>query len=360
MIRLSYSLMVIATGLLSGCVASSVSPITQPYKISVSKKADQSVPGGMTVNTESLGEVHLEKPLLAAEFDGRLFYSDSARGPKDAQAQFMDISFKNLASERVINLSPMLFLQREGVSGMEENEILEALRSESFHFGSSVFLVVESEKHRAVFQLNTTWLDHPDYIYLQTDLKGIEWDFYAKMFEVHRLKKKGDPDSTEYPRGSIDRDVTSSEVKGSGDPLFAGEPLFTVINTGKMKGVPYRFKIIREDKDLIEMGFTAENLQRLSDRHVWKSENKTCPPDEDLRSMHGEHVVLTWKESNDSNTYSTKAIFWSRVPGLQFELDQPWRLGEIRRGLQNLKINDLYWHSLDYHEGGVTLRGGAL
>ena len=122
---------------LAGCVAQSVSGTTASYKISISTEVDEPVEGGMTVATEALGQVHLGKPVLAAEI------SDTKSIVDDGNL-YRAISFESLGPERIVNLSPRLFLQRAEVTGMKEEDILEALRSDALAPGSPVFLVIET------------------------------------------------------------------------------------------------------------------------------------------------------------------------------------------------------------------------
>ena len=337
---------------LAGCVAQSVSGTTASYKISISTEVDEPVEGGMTVATEALGQVHLGKPVLAAEI------SDTKSIVDDGNL-YRDISFESLGPERIVNLSPMLFLQRAEVTGMKEEDILEALRSDALAPGSPVFLVIETVEKRLAFKLKTTCLDHPDHVYIQADLNKAKWnvDAYATTFEIHSLKEAGDPGAIEFSniRTPINDEAGSPVLQGTS--LYAGDSLFTISTNGKIAGMPSWFKIIREGKDL---GLSEEDLESLSDRHVWKDPNKTCPSFDEIQAMHGRHMLMTWKEPRDSKVYASRVIFWSSPPGIQFEMDEPWRLEEIKRGLRNLGIRRLGWSSLGYMERGVSISGGAL
>ena len=174
----------VAAVVLSGCMTRSVSGTMASYKISISTEVDEPVEDGMTVKTESLGQVHLGKPLLSAEI------SNMSSIVEDGYP-FRDISFESLGPETVLNLSPMLFLQRDAVTGMKEEEILSALNSEALVPESPVFLIVETDEKRVVFKLKTTRLDHPDYVYIQTDLQNAKWDVdaYATTFEIHQISQ---------------------------------------------------------------------------------------------------------------------------------------------------------------------------
>ncbi|GEM_PF-4791485 len=96
------------------------------FKISVATKVDQPVEGGSSVQTESIGLVHLGKPLLAAEFDSDM---NGINFGKAGLSHFMDFSIESLGPQRALNLPPTLFLNREGVKGMEADVILERLKS---------------------------------------------------------------------------------------------------------------------------------------------------------------------------------------------------------------------------------------
>ncbi len=341
----------VAAFVLSGCMTRSVSGTMASYKISISTEVDEPVEDGMTVKTESLGQVHLGKPLLSAEISNMISIVEDGY-------PFRDISFESLGPETVLNLSPMLFLQRDAVTGMKEEEILSALNSEALVPGSPVFLIVETHEKRVVFKLKTTRLDHPDYVYIQTDLQNAKWDVdaYATTFEIHQLKDPGSSGAIEYSNIRSAFDETGSEELPA-TPLYAGESLFTISTTGYSSGLPSRFKIIREGKDL---GLSEEVLKSLSDRHVWKDPNKTSPSVDEIETMHGRHMLMTWKEPRNSKVFASRILFWSAPPGIQFEMDEPWRLEEIKRGLRSLGIKGLGWSSVEYIEGGVSISGGSL
>lgn len=341
-----------AVFMLTGCMTRSVSGTMGSYKISISTEVDEPVEDGLTVKTQSLGQVHLGKPLLSAEISNMVSTVDNVY-------PFRDISFESLGPEKVINLSPMLFLQRDEVTGMKEEEILSALNSQSLVSGSAVFLVVETYEKRVVFKLKTTRLDHPDYVYIQTDLKNAKWDVdaYATTFEIHQLKDPGSSGAIEYSNIRSAFDETGSEELPA-TPLYAGESLFTISTTGYSSGLPSRFKIIREGKDLV--GHSAEALESLSDRHVWKDPNKTCPSVDEIQAMHGRHMLMTWKEPRNPELIASRVLFWSVPPGIQFEMDEPWRLEEVKSGLRSLGIKGLGWSSIDYSDGGISISGGTL
>ena len=122
--------------------------------------------------------------------------------------------------------------------------------------------------------------------------------------------------------------------------------------------MPSWFKIIREGKDLV--GLSAEALESMSDRHVWKDPNKTCPSVDEIQGMHGRHMLMTWKEPRNSEVFASRILFWSAPPGIQFEMDEPWRLEEIKRGIRSLGLKGLGWSSVEYTEGGVSISGGSL
>jgi hypothetical protein len=348
----------------SGCMTRGGPSAPVSYRISISTQADAPVSGELTVKTESMGRVNLDRPLLSAEFAGGMLTQKSPMGIPMSQSQWMDLCQNELGPERVVQLTPMMFLNREGVNGMEEDAILEALGNEALDPGNEVFMTVETDQKRAVFKLKTTWLDHPDHVYLQSDLGETEWDFSVNMFEIHPLKEAGDSTSAADQVDSPAENSWAAMIlwKGSPDTVveFEKEPLFTVMDLGMTSGLPNRFKIIRDKQALLEMGYSAETVESLSDRHVWKNADQTCPPDEQIRAMHGRHVVVTWKEPRKSQTFAMRALFWSRTPGLQFEMDQPWRLEEIKRDLRSLGIPGLRWSSIDYEEGGTSITGGSL
>ena len=349
----------VAAVVLSGCMTRSVSGIMDTYKISISTEVDEPVEDGMTIKTESLGQVHLGKPLLSAEISNMISNVED-------NYPFRDISFESLGPERVINLSPMLFLQRDAAigmrdaaTGMKEEEILSALNSEDLLPGSPVFLIVETHEKRVVFKLKTTRLDQPDYVYIQTDLNNAKWnvDAYATTFEIHHLKDPGSSGAIEYSNIRSSFDETGSEELPV-TPLYAGESLFTIQTSGYSSGLPSRFRIIREGKDLV--GLSADALESMSDRHVWKDPNKTCPSVDEIQGMHGRHMLMTWKEPRNSKVFASRVLFWSAPPGIQFEMDEPWRLEEIKRALRSLGLKGLGWSSIEYMEGGVSITGGSL
>lgn len=328
------------------------------FKVSVAKKVDQPVEGGSSVQTESIGLVHLGKPLLAAEF------GSDRNGVNFLLADlshFMDFSFESLGPQRALNLPPYLFLNREGVKGMEADVILERLKSEDLAPGKQIYLVVETDNKRVVFALKTTWLDHPDYVFIQKNFDDLKWDYNSQRgdFEVRQIKSEQDIDSTGFP-GSPQLQTGDGSGEGIADEfLYAGEKLFKVTTIGWSSGMPSRVKIKNEGEST---AFTMEQLQ----------------------SLHGEKVVLTW-EPNAPNQLqrgggnrqpsaeglaneevnsrvAASAIFWSSMPGLQFEMDSWSKVNEIKNALRNLDLGifGIQWRTIDYRGKGVRIKSGSL
>ena len=354
---------------LSSCMRSQHTPVGSSYKILIAAKVDQPVEGGISAKTGSLGLVHLGKPLLAAEFQHDIHQSNFMHGQR---FHFIDFSIESLEPQRVLNLPPTLFLNREGVKGMEADVILERLKSEELATGKQVYLIVETEANRVIFALRTTRLDHPDYVFIQKNFDYLKWDYNSRRgeYEVRQRKSEQDKDSTGFPRSPQSQTGDGSGEGAADEFLYAGEKLFKVTSYGWSSGMPSRVKIKNDGKST---GFSIEELQ----------------------SLHGERVVLTWqtndpqrlvgipralgrpsnrqqgsssRQSSDSEEAygdgipraAASAIFWSSIPGLHFEMDQPWRLDEIRRDIRNLGIDGLQWMTIDYSPGGVSTSGGSL
>lgn len=326
------------------------------FKISVATKVDQPVEGGSSVQTESIGLVHLGKPLLAAEFDSDM---NGINFGKAGLSHFMDFSIESLGPQRALNLPPTLFLNREGVKGMEADVILERLKSEDLAPGKQVYLVVETDNKRVVFALKTTWLDHPDYVFIQKNFDDLKWDYNSRRgeFEVRQIKSKQDKDSAGFP-GPPQLQTGDGSGEGIADEiLYAGEKLFKITDTGWVSGMPSRVKIKNEGES------TALTMEKL-------------------QSLHGEKVVLTWEpkaskqlQRGSSNRQpsaegkaneevisrvAASAIFWSSMPGLQFEMDSYSKINEIKNALLNLDTFSIRWRTIDYSTEGVRIRSRSF
>ena len=295
--------------------------------ISIAVGVDEPVEGGLLVQTKSLGKTHLSKPLLSAIYG------------EDTEINFFDITFSDLSPKPFLYIPARLFLNRDRVSGMAPEEIIEKLNSAELLPGNLIYLIVDSSKNRIIHQLTTT-REKDSTVFVHSELGEDGWGMTGSKFEVRQILKENDPDGTAMK-------TTSDSNK---EVYWVSPPQFIISKKTTSSGIPWRCQL-------------TNDLESAAGAKVSPSDQPGKRlTQEELNDWNGEPVILTGLDSEGMNQ-TTKALFWSSLPGLQIKIDTPAKLNEIKSDFRQFRqgwSRHWNWHTIDYSESGVSSHGGTL
>ncbi|NCF56116.1 MAG: hypothetical protein GWP41_07610 [Planctomycetia bacterium] len=296
--------------------------------LSFSIQADQPVENGRTVQTEKLGTVHLNPPLLLVEHEG-------------VQTQLFDVKFSALKKDPFLYIPTRLLLSRPGVRGISNRTLLiDKIQSEELSPGRQIYMVIESRNYRFVHQLTVVYEDDPS-VFIQSELRNYKINNYGGNFEVRQILEAGDPQATRI-------EVAKKSTKMY---YWVSEPMFSVQKQTWSDGLPWRFSV----KTAPDSGAVGK-----PDSKKWKD---IVLSKEMSQSLDGKYVMLTRTEGRNNEylgvTEAARALFWSSLPGLHFKIESPIQLEEIKESFRSLDTR-VQWHSVDFGESGMSSSGGIL
>ena len=324
---------------LIGCSLNSMAS-TSELTISIAIEVDEPVADGLSVQTPGLGQVHLDKAIFSATY-------------VDTDLDMFDVTFSQVSTEPFLYIPARLFLNREGVSGMDSAEILEKLSSPELSPGKSIFLIADTGDKRVIHKLTTTWEDDPG-VFVQSALGEADHGLNQHEVEVRQILNENDP-------GGVEMKTTFGNVE---ETYWVSPPQFTIHQGTFCTGIPWRFHV----------GSFAERLSGTDGEA-----SASVISQEELKSWNGKPVIVTGTsqsktlggnskakplqdEKGDKEPVEVaKALFWASLPGLHLKIDTPTLLEEIKADLRSLGFRFYFqWYSVDFEERGASVGGGTL